>query len=98
MREHLAKLLEVLNPPYLTVRIVPLSAGLTTGCLGAFEVATLRDCGPDHAYLESAEEGRVTNRAKTVQALIVRWEALSSMAYPVDKSRDLIHEVMKSYG
>ncbi len=49
-------------------------------------------------YLESAEEGRVTNRAQTVQALIVRWEALSSMAYPVDKSRDLIHEVMKSYG
>lgn len=98
MREHLAKLLEVLNPPYLTVRIVPLSAGLTTACLGAFEVATLRDCGPDHAYLESAEEGRVTNRAQTVQALIVRWEALSSMAYPVDKSRDLIHEVMKSYG
>ncbi|GAA3678714.1 helix-turn-helix transcriptional regulator [Nonomuraea antimicrobica] len=97
MREQLAKILDVLRPPYITVRIVPLAAGLTTGCLGAFEVATLLDGGPDHAYLESAEEGRVTNRAGTVQALIVRWEALSSMAYPVDKSRETIREVMTSY-
>ncbi|MGP3920501.1 helix-turn-helix domain-containing protein [Nonomuraea sp. 10N515B] len=97
MREQLTKILQTLNPPYVTVRILPLSAGLTTGCLGAFEVATLLDGGPDHAYLESVEEGRVTNRAKTVQALIVRWEALSSMAYPVDRSRDTIREVMESY-
>ncbi|MFC5823072.1 helix-turn-helix domain-containing protein [Nonomuraea insulae] len=97
MRGQLRKLLDVLNPPYITVRIIPLKAGLTVGCLGAFEIATLLDGGPDHAYLESAEEGRVTNRAKTVQALIVRWEALSSMAYPVDKSRETIREVMESY-
>lgn len=97
MREQLSKLLDVLNPPYITLRILPLRAGLTVGCLGAFEVATLMDGGPDHAYLESAEEGRVTNRAKTVQALIVRWEALSSMAYPVDRSREIIREVVENY-
>ncbi|MFI7105902.1 Scr1 family TA system antitoxin-like transcriptional regulator [Nonomuraea sp. NPDC050227] len=97
MREQLAKLLDVLNPPYVTIRIIPLRAGLTVGCLGAFEVATLLEGGPDHAYLESAEEGRVTNRASTVQALIVRWEALSGMAYPVDRSREIIREVMESY-
>ncbi|TXK38265.1 helix-turn-helix transcriptional regulator [Nonomuraea sp. C10] len=98
MREQLGKILEVLNPPYITVRIVPLAAGLTIGCLGAFEVATLQEGGPDHAYLESAEEGRVTNRATTAQTLMVRWEALSSMANPVDKSRETIREVMLSYG
>lgn len=97
MRDQLQRLLEVLNPPYITVRIVPLKAGLTVGCLGAFEVATLLDGGPDHAYLESAEEGRVTNRVRTVQALIVQWEALSSMAYPVDRSREAIREVMTNY-
>jgi hypothetical protein len=97
MRKQLRRLLEVLNPPYVTVRIVPLKAGLTVGCLGAFEVATLLDGGPDHAYLESAEEGRVTNRAKTVQALMVQWEALSSMAHPVDRSRETIREVMTTY-
>ena len=97
MRDQLQRFLELLNPPYVTVRIVPLKAGLTVGCLGAFEVATLLDGGPDHAYLESAEEGRVTNRAKTVQALIVRWEALSSMAYPVNRSRETIREVMTNY-
>lgn len=97
MRDQLGKILALLNPPYITVRIVPLSAGLTAGCLGAFEVATLLDGGPDHAYLESAEEGRVTNRVKTVQALIVRWEALSSMADPVDRSRETLREVMESY-
>ncbi|SDL48004.1 helix-turn-helix domain-containing protein [Nonomuraea jiangxiensis] len=98
MREQLQKLLDVISPPYVTVRIIPLTAGLTVGCLGAFEVATMFDGGPDHAYLESAEEGRVTNRAATVQALIVRWEALSGMAYPVDRSRQTIREVMESYG
>lgn len=97
MRAQLAKILDVLRPPYVTVRIVPLAAGLTTGCLGAFEVATLMDGGADHAYLESAEEGRVTCRAETVQALIVRWEILSSIAYPVDQSRETIREVMASY-
>ncbi|MET8863408.1 helix-turn-helix transcriptional regulator [Nonomuraea sp. NPDC004580] len=97
MRAQLGKILDVLRPPYVTVRIVPLSAGLTTGCLGAFEVATLLDGGVDHAYLESAEEGRVTNRAETVQALIVRWEILSSVAYPLDRSRETISEVMASY-
>ncbi|MCK2213637.1 helix-turn-helix transcriptional regulator [Actinomadura sp. ATCC 31491] len=97
MREQLQKLTDVLNPPYVTVRIIPLSAGLTAGCLGAFEIATLLDGGPTHAYVESAEEGRVTSRAKTVQALTVRWEALSGMAHPVDRSRAIIREVMESY-
>ncbi|MFD1536857.1 helix-turn-helix domain-containing protein [Nonomuraea guangzhouensis] len=97
MREQLAKILEILNPPYVTVRVLPLAAGLTTGLLGAFEVATLRDGGPDHAYIESAEEGLVTNRTQTVQALIVRWDALSNMAHPVDASREIIREVMSRY-
>lgn len=97
MREQLQRLLEVLNPPYVSVRIIPLKAGLTVGCLGAFEVATLLDGGPDHAYMESVEEGRVTNRFRTVQALMVRWEALSNMAYPGDRSREAIREVMTSY-
>ncbi|MEW9549637.1 Scr1 family TA system antitoxin-like transcriptional regulator [Nonomuraea sp. NPDC050783] len=97
MREQLQKLLDVINPPFVTVRILPLSAGLATGCLGAFEIATLLDGGPDHAYVESAGEGRVTIRAKTVQALMVRWEALSGMAHPVNRSREVIHEVMESY-
>lgn len=56
------------------------------GCLGAFEVTTLLDGGPDHAYLKSAE-----------QALVVRWEALSGMAFPVDRSREIIGEVMESH-
>ncbi|MGA4994233.1 helix-turn-helix domain-containing protein [Nonomuraea bangladeshensis] len=97
MREQLRKLLDVIRPPYVTVRIIPLSAGLTVGCLGAFELATLLDGGPTHAYVESAEEGRVTSRARTVQALTVRWEALSGMAHPVDRSRAIIHEAMESY-
>jgi hypothetical protein len=43
------------------------------------------------------EEGPGDESAKTVQALIVRWEALSSIASPVDRSRETLREVMESY-
>jgi hypothetical protein len=97
MRERLAKILEILNPPYVTVRVLPLAAGLTTGLIRAFEVATLRDSGPDHAYVESAEEGRVANRTQTVQALIVRWGCPVQHGASVWTSREIIREVMSRY-
>jgi transcriptional regulator with XRE-family HTH domain len=99
MREQLQHLLTVMNPPYITVRVVPLSLGLTTGLIGAFEVATMAGGAPAHAFIEAADEGRVTSRTQTVQALTLRWEALSNMAHPVNRSVEVIREAMEErYG
>ncbi|MFG1706395.1 Scr1 family TA system antitoxin-like transcriptional regulator [Nonomuraea sp. M3C6] len=97
MREQLGHILTMMRHPCITVRIVPLSAGLTTGLLGAFEIAQA-DGSPDTAYLESSLTGEVTNRFDKVRALGVRWDALSSMAHPVNVSEKIIREVMERYG
>ena len=96
MREQLAHLLTAMRHPCITVRIVPLAAGLTTGLLGAFEIAQA-DGSPDTAYLESSLTGEVTRRIDKVRALGVRWDALSSMAQPVNVSEQVIREVMERY-
>ncbi|MFI7635607.1 Scr1 family TA system antitoxin-like transcriptional regulator [Nonomuraea sp. NPDC049400] len=97
MREQLAHLLTVMEHPCITVRIVPLSAGMTTGLLGAFEIAQV-DGSPDAAYLESALTGEVISRVDKVRDLGVRWDALSSMAHPVNISEKVIRKMMERYG
>ncbi|MGW4956539.1 helix-turn-helix domain-containing protein [Nonomuraea sp. NPDC004186] len=97
MCEQLARLLTAMRHPCITVRIVPLSAGLTTGLLGAFEIAQIAG-SPDTAYLESALTGEVITHFDGVRALNVRWDALSSMAHPVNISEQVIREVMERYG
>ncbi|MFI7227354.1 Scr1 family TA system antitoxin-like transcriptional regulator [Nonomuraea angiospora] len=97
MRGQLAHLLSVMKHPCITVRIVPLAAGLTTGLLGAFEIAQA-DGSPDIAYLESSLTGEVISNTDKVRALSVRWDALSSMAHPVNVSEQIIREVMERYG
>ncbi|MBF8193990.1 helix-turn-helix transcriptional regulator [Nonomuraea sp. K274] len=96
MREQLAHLLTAMRYPRITVRIVPLIAGLTTGLEGAFEIAQA-DGSPDTGYVESSLAAEVTNRVHKVRALGVRWDALSSMAHPVNVSEKVIREAMERY-
>lgn len=97
MREQLAHLLTAMRHPCITVRIVPLSAGMTTGLLGAFEIAQIAG-SPDTGYLESALTGETITHFDSVRALNMRWDALSSMAHPVNVSEQVIREMMERYG
>ncbi|WP_436975568.1 DUF397 domain-containing protein [Nonomuraea angiospora] len=79
MSEQLEHLLSMAARPRITVRIVPLSAGVTTGLLGSFVLAQVERFA-DAAYLETAETGEVTRQEERVRAISERRDALSQVA------------------
>ncbi|MFF4617183.1 helix-turn-helix domain-containing protein [Nonomuraea jabiensis] len=96
MSEQLAHLLSMAAHPRITVRIVPLAAGVTAGLLGSFVLAQV-ERSADAAYLETAETGEVTRQEERVRAISERWDALSHVAQPTFVSEQIIREVMERY-
>ncbi|MFC4533290.1 helix-turn-helix domain-containing protein [Sphaerisporangium dianthi] len=96
MRRQLARLLEVAESPRVSIQIVPLALGATTGTSGAFIIAQLRG-GADTVYIESATHGRVTNRLEDVEMIRARYDKIRADAHPQHVSIELIREAQKSW-
>lgn len=91
LREQLGLLLE--QPRHVTVRVVPRSAGSHPGLDGPFLLTSTDD--EEVAYAEACGVGRLIKDRVEVARYEDRMEALSSRAFPVDRSKDLIISKME---
>jgi transcriptional regulator with XRE-family HTH domain len=96
MRRQLERLLEAVESPRISIQVVPLMLGATTGVSGGFVIAQLSG-GADTVYIESATHGHVTSRAEDVEAIHNRYDTIRTEAHPQHLSIDLIREATKTW-
>jgi hypothetical protein len=96
MREQLAHLDEMAGRRNVTIEVIPYGAGGHVGLLGAFMLADFPDA-PSVAYLETAASGQIVEDAKTVAAVILRFDTLRSEALPRRASRESILKVANEW-
>ena len=91
MAAQLARLIDTAALPNVTVQIVPRPSGGHPGLLGTFNVAERR--GSDSvAFIEGADDGRITDDPATIDELMLKWRYLGSLALPAPMSLELIKE------
>ncbi|WP_329083764.1 MULTISPECIES: helix-turn-helix domain-containing protein [unclassified Streptosporangium] len=96
MYHQLEHLLELMARPYLTVQVVPVSIGATTGLSGAFALAQIAG-QRDAAYLDTPINGQVTDRADEVHAVTLKYDAVRAWAHPLHVSEQVIREMKVKY-
>ncbi|XVQ88449.1 helix-turn-helix domain-containing protein [Microbispora siamensis] len=97
MAAQLAHLLEASQAPRITIQVLPLDAGSTSGLTGAFAIAQTEGVC-DTAYVESPGiMSRVTESPEDVRGLMFRFEGIRADALPQRKSLKLIEETMKRW-
>lgn len=94
MSHQLQRLLELEQLPYITIQVIPVSAGFHVGLEGAFKIMTVD--GVDHAYTEAAEGGRLAVSATDVRSFRLRFDRIRATAWPVYLSRKLIKRTMEA--
>jgi hypothetical protein len=92
MCAQLLRLAELCDEPYVTLQVIPFSAGGHIGLLGAFVIAEMGDL-PGIVYLETAADGQTVEDAATVSQVALRFDSLRSEALPRSASKDLIVKV-----
>ncbi|SDH09150.1 Helix-turn-helix domain-containing protein [Sinosporangium album] len=96
MRQQLEHLLKQMAHPRITIQVVPLAVGSTTGLLGGFVIAQLGGAH-DAVYLETANNGQVTDRMDDVDAVSLRYDAIRAWAHPLHVSENVIREMLVKY-
>ncbi|MGH3319979.1 MAG: helix-turn-helix domain-containing protein [Streptosporangiaceae bacterium] len=96
MQEQLQAFVEASSHTHVTIQVVPLSAGVHPGHVGAFGIVSF-DGSPDVVYLDSVRAGQVSDRPDDVQAVMNIWEAIRAEAMPARASLDLITRVMEQW-
>jgi hypothetical protein len=80
--------------PNIAVHIVPASVGAHTGLLGAFIVTDLARESGRVVYLETPDEGLVSDAASLATKILGMFERIRSEALPKGASHDLIRRVV----
>jgi DNA-binding XRE family transcriptional regulator len=96
MSQQLQHLLDAAESHKVSIQVVPLALGATTGVSGGFIIAQLRG-GADTVYIESATHGHVTNRVEDVEAIRARYDQIRAEAHPQHVSIELIREAQGSW-
>ncbi|MFC6080584.1 helix-turn-helix domain-containing protein [Sphaerisporangium aureirubrum] len=96
MHRQMEHLLVMVKHPRVTVQVVPVSIGATTGLAGAFALAQVAGAR-DAAYLDDSLNGRVTDRADEVHAISLKYDAVRAWAHPLHVSEQLIREMKVKY-
>ncbi|MFC4015787.1 Scr1 family TA system antitoxin-like transcriptional regulator [Nonomuraea purpurea] len=94
MRRQLEYLLDMMDRPCITVRVIPLSSGATAGLGSSFAIADTGD-GTQVGYIDSVEIGEVTHQTDVIQKLSERWELLSALAQPTYETEKIIRKVLE---
>jgi Domain of unknown function (DUF5753) len=95
MAAQLDRLLTAGRYPWVTIQIMPLSAGAHPGLLGPFVIAGFAS-GPDIAYLDNALTGQVVERAEDVAHVVALYDTIRAEALPPRASADLITNVVRT--
>lgn len=93
MRDQFRRLLELGELPYITIRIVPLSAGAHPGFDGPFQILTVGS--RDIAYAGAQIGGRLIEAGDEVRTLGVRFDEIGAEALSRSASRSLIEQKLK---
>ncbi|MEV7965533.1 helix-turn-helix transcriptional regulator [Sphaerisporangium sp. NPDC088356] len=96
IRRQLECLLAAVESPRISIQVVPLMLGGTTGISGGFVIAQLPG-RTDTVYIESATHGYVTSHSDDVQAIHHRYDIIRTEAHPQHVSIDRIREAIKAW-
>lgn len=92
LTEQLARLLELLQLPNVSIRVMPTSVGAHVGLDGSFKIMTT---DADSVYVEACGGGRLVEEAREVRSYRVRFDRIGDRAHRVDESTALIKQVME---
>jgi hypothetical protein len=94
MRTQLEFLLDMSMRPNIAVHVVPAGVGAHTGLLGAFIVAELEGESGRVVYLETPDQGLISDAPSLATKILGGFERVRSEALPKGASRDLIRRVV----
>ncbi|WP_030606655.1 helix-turn-helix domain-containing protein [Streptomyces fulvoviolaceus] len=94
MREQLQQLIDVSERPSTVIQVVPFSAGAHAGIAGPFHSLTFAEGNPV-VYVDGFLKGQLLADPTEVKAAQRAYDLLMGTALDVQKSVDLIAEVMK---
>ena len=94
MRTQLEYLIDMSTRPNIAVHIVPASVGAHAGLLGAFILADLESESGKVVYLETPDQGLVSDAANLASKILGVFERVRSEALPNGASRELIRRVV----
>lgn len=92
MAAQLARLADLSEQTYVTLQVIPYSAGAHIGLQGGFAIADLPDL-PGIVFLDSVADGQTIEDAAIVSQVTQRFDALRAEALPRGASRDMIRKV-----
>lgn len=96
MTGQLDRLLTASRAPWVTVQVMPLSAGAHPGLLGPFVIASFA-AAPEVAYLDSVLTGQVVERPEEVRQVSVLYDTMRAEALSPRASIALISEVVRTW-
>jgi transcriptional regulator with XRE-family HTH domain len=96
MAGQLAYLLEAATSPYITLQVMPFTAGAPAASTRPFTVLRF-ESSPAVLYTETRVGGRMYDSAQTVEAAVDDYDLLRAHALSPDASLDLIKTVLKEY-
>ena len=96
MAGQLDQLLRACRDPWVTVQVMPLSAGAHPGLLGPFVIASFA-AAPEVAYLDSVLTGQVVERPEEVRQVSVLYDTMRAEALSPRASIALISEVVRTW-
>ncbi len=94
MRTQLEYLIDLSARPNVAIHIVPASVGAHAGLLGAFIVADLEGEAGKVAYLETPDQGLISDATSLTAKILGIFERVRSEALPKGASRELIRKVV----
>lgn len=95
MRDQLAHLLDAMDNPRVSIRVVARTAGPHPGHDGAFQVYQVRDRQVGYAAAQIG--GRLIEAGTETSTLGVRFDQIGALALSRDASRDLIEKTLRTY-
>jgi hypothetical protein len=97
MATQLARLADLSEQTYVTLQVIPYSAGAHIGLQGGFAIADLPDL-PGIVFLDSVADGQTVEDVAIVSQVTQRFDALRAEALPRGASRDMIRKVAEERG
>jgi transcriptional regulator with XRE-family HTH domain len=94
MRTQLEYLIDMSARPNIAIHIVPASVGAHAGLLGAFILADLEGESAKVVYLETPDQGLISDAASLTAKILGSFERVRSEALPKGASRELIRRVV----
>ena len=94
MRTQLEYLIDISARPNIAIHVVPASVGAHAGLLGAFILADLESESGKVTYLETPDQGFISDAASLAAKIGGMFERVRSEALPKGASRELIQRVV----